>query len=55
MKNLVQKDKQFRIDVKKFERKRLIFKSIIKTEKKIKGKYKKLKKHLHKVDSMSEL
>jgi small subunit ribosomal protein S14 len=30
MKNLVQKDKQFRIDVKKFERKRLIFKSIIK-------------------------
>jgi small subunit ribosomal protein S14 len=30
MKNLVQKDKQFRMDVKKFERKRLIFKSIIK-------------------------
>jgi ribosomal protein S14 len=30
MKNLVQKDKQFRRDVKKFERKRLIFKSIIK-------------------------
>jgi ribosomal protein S14 len=30
MKNLVQKDKQFRVDVKKFERKRLIFKSIIK-------------------------
>jgi small subunit ribosomal protein S14 len=30
MKNLVQKDKQFRIEVKKFERKRLIFKSIIK-------------------------
>ena len=30
MKNLVQKDKQFRVDVKKFERKRLILKSIIK-------------------------
>ena len=30
MKNLVQKDKQFRSDVKKFERKRLILKSIIK-------------------------
>jgi small subunit ribosomal protein S14 len=30
MKNLVQKDKRFRKDVKKFERKRLIFKSIIK-------------------------
>ena len=30
MKNLVQKDKQFRSYVKKFERKRLILKSIIK-------------------------
>jgi len=30
MKNLVQKDKQSRSDVKKFERKRLILKSIIK-------------------------
>lgn len=30
MKNLVQKDKQFRSNVKKFERKRLILKSIIK-------------------------
>jgi small subunit ribosomal protein S14 len=30
MKNLVQKDKQFRSIVKKFERKRLILKSIIK-------------------------
>ena len=30
MKNLVQKDKQFRMSVKKFERKRLVFKSIIK-------------------------
>jgi small subunit ribosomal protein S14 len=30
MKNLVQKDKQFRSNVKKFERKRLILKSVIK-------------------------
>jgi small subunit ribosomal protein S14 len=30
MKNLVQKDKRFRSNVKKFERKRLILKSIIK-------------------------
>lgn len=30
MKNLVQKDKQYRLEIKKFERKRLILKSIIK-------------------------